>query len=111
MGTLLLHDPWVHVYLLYVGALVIPFICASCSGHARRIRGRIDGRRRTETSERRGRRRKNVPTPGVGRAQAKKHRYWPRSAEKRRFLSPWGDFIRHACKRSAPRGAVHEQAR
>jgi hypothetical protein len=28
MGTLLLHDPWVCFYLLYVGALSVAFICA-----------------------------------------------------------------------------------
>jgi hypothetical protein len=27
MGTLLLHNPWVQFYLLYVGALGVVFIC------------------------------------------------------------------------------------
>jgi hypothetical protein len=29
MANLLLHNPWVHFYLLYIGALAIAFICAS----------------------------------------------------------------------------------
>jgi hypothetical protein len=27
MGKLLLHNPWFHLYLLYVGGLVIVFLC------------------------------------------------------------------------------------
>jgi hypothetical protein len=29
MQTLLLHNPWVHLYLLHAGAIVIALLCSS----------------------------------------------------------------------------------
>jgi hypothetical protein len=44
MASMLLHDPWVHVFVLYAGALVIAFICDSRWAPKTDAR-RIDGTR------------------------------------------------------------------
>jgi hypothetical protein len=57
MGRLLLHNAWVQLYLLYVGALWIYFIWDACvpRGNPRRISRRPDGtwvkRGRTQPKE------------------------------------------------------------
>jgi hypothetical protein len=67
MVRLLLHNPWVHIYLVYVGGLAIVFLCSLRRPH-RTGSGATRGKALTEVRDLRGRRRHS--NPSVGRTRA-----------------------------------------